>query len=95
MSTSLAGVRSGASGWRVLPQADPAIRRWDQEWIVHHALSNHTFRLNAPAGALLAALGPAPRTVADLAAAIGAEPDEVDALLAELAVLELVERWPR
>jgi hypothetical protein len=70
-----------------LPQADPAIRRWDEEWVVHHALSNHTFRLSAPAGALLAALGPAPRTVAELAAAIGAEPDEVDALLAELAVL--------
>lgn len=95
MPSSLCGGPSGGICWRISPHADPGVRRWDDEWIVHHALSNHTFRLSAAAGALLAAVLPAPRGVAELAAAIGVEADEVDALLAELAVLDLVERCPR
>jgi hypothetical protein len=50
--------------WRILPGAEPAVHRWGDEFVVHHAMSNDTYRLSVTAGRILseimmAAIGPA------------------------------------
>ena len=39
--------------WQIVRSAAPAVRRWGDEYVVHHALSNDTYRLSATAGQLL------------------------------------------
>jgi DNA-binding MarR family transcriptional regulator len=55
--------------WLAAPHADPSFRHWRAEWVVHHAASNDTYRLNDKAGRVLLALrGNQPQTVAEVAA---------------------------
>jgi hypothetical protein len=42
--------------WQMLPGAEPAIHRWGDEYVVHHGLSNDTYRLSVSAGILLVAI---------------------------------------
>ena len=42
--------------WRIAPGAAPALRKWGDEYVVHHALSNDTYRLSATAGRILTEL---------------------------------------
>lgn len=39
--------------WQIVRSAAPAVRKWGDEYVVHHALSNDTYRLSATAGRLL------------------------------------------
>jgi hypothetical protein len=39
--------------WRIAPGAEPLLRAWGDEVVVHHALSNDTHRLTALAGQVL------------------------------------------
>ena len=39
--------------WQLLPGSEPTIHRWGDEYVVHHALSNDTYRLSLGAGRLL------------------------------------------
>lgn len=75
------------------PDARIACRTWGDESVVHHALSNDSYRLAEPAGTLLQALlGGAASTSASLAAARGLDPQEVDCTLRTLIELNLVVR---
>lgn len=42
--------------WRIVPNSAPALRQWGDEYVVHHALSNDTYRLSAPGGRILTEL---------------------------------------
>ena len=42
--------------WQISRSAAPAIRRWGDECVVHHALSNDTYRISARAGMILTEL---------------------------------------
>ena len=42
--------------WQISRRAAPAVRKWGDEYIVHHALSNDTSRLSATAGRILTGL---------------------------------------
>jgi hypothetical protein len=44
--------------WRIVREASPALRRWGDEYVVHHALSNDTYRLSLTAGHILMAFDP-------------------------------------
>ena len=73
--------------------ADVAWRTWGDETVVHHALSNDTYRLAEPAGALLQKLvcgGAA--TPAALAAVHGLDPETIESTLRTLIDLNLVVR---
>ena len=39
--------------WRIADAADLAWRRWEDEYVFHHALANDTHRLSGPAGSVL------------------------------------------
>jgi hypothetical protein len=80
--------------WRIDPTAEPAWRRWDGEIVVHHALSNDTYRLSDLAGdVLLRLLDDAARrwTLDELVEACDIEADDLALLLQQLASLALVE----
>ncbi len=47
---------AGAVRWCVAADANPVVRRWGGEVVVHHALSNDTYRLTPQAGDVLTAL---------------------------------------
>ena len=52
--------------WQVLSGSEPAVYRWGDEYVVHHGLSNETYRLSLTAGAILSeimAAAPAPDDV--------------------------------
>jgi PqqD family protein of HPr-rel-A system len=77
--------------WCVATHADFAVRQWGDEYVVHHALSNDTHRLNRLAGLLLTTLRQAGAVDEDsLASACGADRETVADTLAALADLELV-----
>lgn len=78
--------------WQLDENADMAWRQWDGEYVVHHALSNDTFRLSELAGRVLLALraSPAPCSVAALAVACGMAPDETEETLENLEAVGLV-----
>lgn len=59
--------------WRIDADAAPALRRWEDEYVVHHALSNDSHRLSEPAGLILAEL-------LDAGSAGLTRPGEADAL---------------
>lgn len=73
--------------------AQVAWRTWGDETVVHHALSNDSYRLAEPAGALLQTLaGGEATTPARLAAAQGLDPEAVESTLRTLIDLNLVVR---
>lgn len=77
--------------WKIVSSAAPGVRSWGDEFVVHHALSNDTYRLAAPAGQLLCELMLAETD--DNAAAAGvclADDAETAECLAALADLGLV-----
>lgn len=78
--------------WQARADAHLAWRLWDGEYVVHHALSNDTFRLSEVAGRLLVSLSDCdtPRTVPALAAACEMNGPDVQAVLEELAQLGFV-----
>jgi len=79
--------------WTLLEGSDLAFQWFDDECLVHHALSNDTHRLAGWAAGLLAALvemSPASRQA--LADRCGLDVDDVTAALDSLADLELVVR---
>jgi PqqD family protein of HPr-rel-A system len=78
--------------WCISPHSHVAIRYWDGEYVVHHALSNDTHRLSATAGHLLERLArDGELEEGMLAAAVAAEPSEINAILSALAELDFVE----
>jgi hypothetical protein len=84
---------SKAGQWRLAPEAELALRIFDDGFVVHHALTNATHCLTGPAGELLLCLRDAgPQGAAELASPYDASPDEVESLLVQLATLELVQR---
>lgn len=79
--------------WMLTQGADLAIRVWDEDCLVHHALSNDTHRLAAWLVPALRRLGePAPAGLDELAALMGAEPEEAAGALQQLEQLLLVRR---
>lgn len=90
------------STWRVIPGQALAYRCWDDEAVLYNDLSGDTHLFGPAAICVLEALRPGPAPAAALAARLLAEFEfedadpaaELDALLAELARLSLVERCP-
>ena len=79
--------------WALVAGADPTIHCWEDECLVHHALSNDTHRVAAWAAELLMALDDsAPISSAALADRFGLEDGVVREALESLARLELVTR---
>lgn len=75
------------------PDARIAWRTWGEETVVHHALSNDTYRLAEPAGALLqTVVGGEAATPAALAVALGVDPEAIESTLRTLLDLNLVVR---
>lgn len=73
--------------------AQAAWRTWGDETVVHHALSNDTYRLAEPVGALLQTLADGKATTpASLAAATGVDPESIESTLRSLIDLNLVVR---
>ena len=81
----------GTCCWCLSSSADVAWRHWGGEYVVHHALSNDTYRVTEFAGGLLVALL---RSGAldpnSLARECGADREEVAEALDALAHLDLV-----
>jgi PqqD family protein of HPr-rel-A system len=89
----VAPVQSTPVLWALVEGADPAIHCWDDECLVHHALSNDTHRITAWAAELLEALdAAAPISSGALANRFGLDGHVVQAALESLARLELVTR---
>lgn len=79
--------------WTLTYGADLDCRFWDEECLVHHALSNDTHRVAAWAGQLLTALDATrPVSTAELAAQFELTPDDAEEALESLRQLELVQR---
>lgn len=79
--------------WRLVAEANVEWRFWDNEYVVHHALSNDTHRLSQFAGRLLSELRQSGSLHTDsLAQGCAAYSDEVAETLAVLEELDLVER---
>ena len=77
--------------WQVLSGAEPAVRRWGDEYVVHHGLSNETYRLSLTAGGILSeimAAAPAPDNVG--ASAGSMDDAEAESCLSTLAGLGFV-----
>ena len=77
--------------WQIARHAAPAVRNWGDEYVVHHALSNDTYRLSSTAGRILTGLMTADVRRAD-GAVIGypMEDAEAEACLWALAELGLI-----
>jgi hypothetical protein len=79
------------SSWRVAAGADPVVRPWGDECVVHHGLSNDTHRLLAVAGHALQALASRGQaSAAALAEDCGEDVDEMESILRALEALSLV-----
>lgn len=78
--------------WQIRADAHPAWRLWDGEYVVHHELSNDTFRLSEAAGRLLVYMADcvAPCTVPMLALAFEMNGSDVQSVLEQLAQLGFV-----
>jgi PqqD family protein of HPr-rel-A system len=77
--------------WAAMPGADLAWRLLDEGCVVHHALTNDTHVLAAWIAPLLEALSrPGEHSTEALARCVDEAPDEVAAVLAELAALRLI-----
>lgn len=83
------------TGWRIAAGQQLALRGWDGEYVLYNDLSGDTHLLGEAAVALLRRLQAAPAPAAALRAACeDASEDEVEALLAHLRLLHLVEPAP-
>jgi len=83
---------SGQSKWRVHSRAHLAVRQWQDECVVHHALSNDTYRLSLVAAEMIDYLrsqGAQPES--QLCQHFSLEPDELHDMLQQLARLHIVE----
>ena len=79
--------------WCIDAHAAPAVRRWQDQYVVHHALSNDTHRLSEPAGMILQELLAAGNAgVASPGQACALTDDAVQACLAALHELGFVAR---
>jgi hypothetical protein len=80
------------ASWQADRLADLAWRQWDGEFVVHHALSNDTHRLSELAGVVLIRLNerPGPWTVEALVADCGADAEDVELALQQLAGIGFV-----
>lgn len=79
--------------WRLPEDCPIEWRRWDDEYVVHHPLSNDTHRLSETAGRLLEALQRSGCLDLDaIAGRCGVDREEAAALLDALAELDLVTR---
>ena len=79
--------------WILNAQADLASRRWGEETVAHHFLSNDTHRLAEPAGWILDRLGAGGTLAAeDIAAGSGFDAAELAPALDALSRLGLIVR---
>jgi hypothetical protein len=78
--------------WHILAESAPALREYDGEVVVHHALSNDTYRLSASAGALLKSVIAAEPRAGSVASSAIAEDPQAEAMLEALAELGFVTR---
>ncbi len=77
--------------WRLLPGVEPALHRWGDEYVVHHRLSNDTYRVSATAGRLLGEFIAAASAPADGEAGVRLADDaEAAACLSALSELGFV-----
>ena len=77
--------------WRVPGNAELAWRQWDDEYVIHHLLSNDTYRLTELPCALIDYLSRSgPRSTIDIAAHLGCGTSDIADVLLELARLDLV-----
>lgn len=77
--------------WSLADGASPALRRWDDEFVAHHALSNDTHRLSGTAGRVLELLSLADSLDADeLVRGCELEGPALHEVLQALADLDLV-----
>lgn len=77
--------------WFIAPGARPALRVWDGEFVVHHALSNDTHRLSGVAGQLLIELIDAGgEGIPGTSDAESGQPEERHPVLLALAELGLI-----
>jgi PqqD family protein of HPr-rel-A system len=90
-----AACQAPSSTWRLMPGQFLRNTSWDgAEYVLYNDLSGDTHLLGADALDLLLVLQQADRDEPALAAALAAARDEVEALLAALAKLSLVEMRP-
>jgi hypothetical protein len=81
----------GLPHFRLSPLASLSIRRWGDECVVHHVLSNDTHRVSDAAGRILEALGTAPRlAVQDFVECCALEVSTVEQALVTLSDLDFL-----
>jgi hypothetical protein len=79
--------------WSLNPLAALACRHWEGETVVHHQLSNDTYRLAEPTGWILGRLGAsAALTVDEIAADSPYDVADLTPALCALAELGLIQR---
>ncbi len=77
--------------WRIADGADLAWRRWEDEYVFHHALANDTHRLSGPAGIVLTQLlHSGEMEEATLADTCGLDEQELEVILQELAKIDFL-----
>jgi len=77
--------------WFVPAHASLLIRQWNDEYIVHHALSNDTHRISAIPGELVACLSTfGQQSLSDLARHIDVDEAETRDILEALKALDMV-----
>ena len=77
--------------WCVPQHASLTWRKWGDEYVFHHALSNDTHRLSELSGQLVVYLATAgEHAAADLASLIGLNEVDAQNILEELAGLDIV-----
>jgi len=80
--------------WRLTPGQSLLSHGWDGEHVLYNDLSGDTHLLTGVACAVLSQLQAAPCTVAALAQSCASNEETIDALLADLELLALVEFLP-
>jgi PqqD family protein of HPr-rel-A system len=79
--------------WRLNPLAEVALRRWDDEAVLHHRSSNDTHRLAEPSGLLLEHLAAHGVCLThELTCACDADADAIAPVLQALSDLGLISR---
>jgi hypothetical protein len=79
--------------WSIPPGADLRWYRWDDEYVIHHGLSNDTHRLSADAGRVIEALQlHGPQEAFALAERCELDTEALKPVLAALTDLDLVAR---
>jgi hypothetical protein len=77
--------------WSIVRSSAPSLRRWGNEVVVHHALSNDTYRLSATAGLALSQLMPDDMVHADgMDGLIPLDDADIESALLTLAELGFV-----